>query len=320
MSDPLYKIQLALRSPVLAPITSDSLLGQCFWAYRELWGDLALQAWLAEWKTSQATSVHVPSFRMAFSNAMISDLFPRPMGLMTPAREGTTKAERIRLAKLGKQVKRQRWITKDAFLQLIRGETPTLSTDLLPEWEIVESEHATMDRQRGTTLQGQLYTVTGWMTDQPVTLYLRTNDFKKAMTILRVVITKGIGGGVSRGYGHVQLLNVKEKQIPELPDANAEVWLGEGMPGWLDGQGAYRLRVKYGYAQTGTHATRAVKYPMMLFEAGSTLHPMRPMDGYAGRIVEGISDQSAIVQGAVTVTIPARVEVRKGRKEIGDEN
>lgn len=298
----LWKIIWIIRSPILSPMTSDVILGIYAWAYREVYGQLALEEWLCSFHDSPP---------MVFSDAWESGTLPRPMMYKRPDFSMKTKQDRLLAARAGKREKRSHVVSVQDFYQMVSGEyEPRLDSSIQAAPYTLDLTHTTINRQTGGPMDGQLYTVTGWTTDRSLEIYCHTDDIELLQELSRIVAYTGIGGGISRGYGQIDLHSIEPFAWPTIENANAEVWLGHGIPAaTYSTRGKYRIQVKYGKVANGLWDTTPWKYPFILFNPGSTFE-VDHWNGYVGSVIKGVAEKQEVRQLAFTVTVPACVSVK----------
>jgi hypothetical protein len=177
---------------------------------------------------------------------------------------------------------------------------------VVPSWKAVEHTHTSVNRQTGSALDESLHVLSSQISAVDVDIYVRAQDGALLQTLFRFIQQTGFGGGVSRGYGQFEVLSIEPLKWPEIHRANAEVWLGSGVPlATYNTVGKYRVKIKYGKVGNGFFTTSPWKYPLVMLEPGSTFELSSPWQGYAGQMISRIAENPAVQHFGLVLTAPA---------------
>lgn len=287
------------RSPWSHWPTSDLLMGQLAWAYRDCYGDAQMGSWLPQFLEG------APPF--VVSDAWPVGTLPRPHGF--PRRVGSArtmdKSAIMAAYQRQKQFKRQRVIAADDFWRFVVGDTD--GQDFHPQTGVlsVETLHTGVNRQTGGAFEGSLFMRSGQWNSGPVEVYVQTSDPQLTEMLARVVAYQGIGGELSRGYGQVDWVDWTPWTAKVVAHPTAEIWLGHGVPALDAPEGlAYRLHTKYGRVW-GPHHHSPWKAPTLQVEPGAVWSLQRPWTGWTGRALGAVALAPEVVDFGFTVTVAA---------------
>ncbi|KXL48369.1 MAG: hypothetical protein FE78DRAFT_29169 [Acidomyces sp. 'richmondensis'] len=273
-------------------------MGHLAWAYRDCYGDRAMDAWLA-----QFIEGHPP---FVVSDAWPSGTLPRPVGFPARARHasGHDKVAIITAFHQRKQFKRQRLIAAVDFWRFVAGETMGEDFHRLDEPQNINTLHTGVNRQTGGALEGSFFAREGQWQPDSVQIYVWTQDRALTELLARVVTYQGIGGEISRGYGQVEWGGWEPWTMPPVAHPTAEIWLGHGVPAPNDPPGlAYRLHTKYGRVWGAQYAS-PWKAPILQVQPGAVWPLRRPWKGWTGRVVTAVALAPQVVDFGLTVTVP----------------
>lgn len=293
-----YCWTLIPRSPWSHWPTSDLLMGQLAWAYRDCYSDEKMGSWLQEFVAGD------PPF--VVSDAWPAGSLPRPNGF--PRRIGSAQAMDktavIAAYQRRKQFKRQRLIAAEDFWRFVVEDTDGEDFRLHEGPVGMATLHTGINRETGGALEGGLFVRDGQWNAGPVTVYVQTRDPRLTEMLARVIAYQGIGGNLSRGYGQVEWGEWAPWTVPAVPTPTAEIWLGHGVPA-LDGPPglAYRLHTKFGRVW-GPHHQSPWKAPIMQVEPGAVWPLRKPWKGWTGRALTAVAMAPEVVDFGFTVTVP----------------
>lgn len=314
----LWEFELSLESPFLTPWQADSLFGHLAWTYREAYGEDKLLSWLNLFKNGN------PPF--VLSDGWHKGAFPRPL-MPPPFKSLTNKREKINQAKLGKRLKKERYLSEANFKLLLHGKeldpTEPLCT-AVGSFDTRIMTHNIIDRLTGTSLQKNgLYEIQDTFLTQKekrngqenlLSIFVRGQNKEKIEEfhhLLHIVSLTGYGKKRSIGYGQ---FTIKKKQRREDLDIHADesdavVWLSHGVPAPCDPiDGWYKLETKYGklgssYGLEGS----PFKHPLSRILPGAVFKTKNPRPFY-GQMIENISPAySSVLQYGYVLTLPLKL-------------
>jgi len=307
-----YLITLRLLSPLGTPFQSDTLFGHLAWQVRFQDGEEGIQEFLKEF---QGTT---PPFIL--SDGFPGGLLPRPLLAIRGAVEepqGALSCEDFALRKKKKHNKAP-FLKREDFLKLIAGSEkdfdPTPQTSL---WETLETPHAAIDRNFGTTggegSEGQFYmtearvlrseTGEAW-----VDIYARVREdwLERLKTLFARLAQNGYGRDKSVGCGAFEMAAFEPFDgFRSVNGATGFVSLSTYMPAKDDPvDGHYFLRIKRGFLGEGVQAN-PYKRPLVQMEPGACFKTAGTPKPFYGRMVQGIADgNEKAVQCGLAFAVP----------------
>lgn len=294
-----YLVKLKFTSPLMTPLTADTLFGHLCWAMVRMEGEQGLREMLAPFKEGR------PSF--VLSDGFPKGYLPRPLGaeMLTPD------------AEIRKKVRSVQWVALEEFNQLRQGNWPkSLSAEDRKEAGILSgiATRNAISRLSNTTLQeGGVYNLEE---SYPGTLdiYLKTEDeYWKDwfMELLSGVASGGFGKKKSIGKGQFSIDGIEECSFANMAGADGFVALSNFCPRTNDPvDGLYKTFVKYGKTSEEMLPANPFKRPLLMLRSGSVFRtPGAPKD-YYGRLVSGlVPGKPEVVQYAYALALPIKFPV-----------
>ncbi len=311
-----YRWTLKPLAPFTQWPTSDLLMGQLAWAYRDCHSEASMRSWLDQFREQ------TPPF--VVSDAWLEDTLPRPAGSSyTRARwSETDKAGRIQALEDRKRWKASRLLTYQEFWAVVGGqgdENQTFETPR-PHTVSVHTVHTGVDRITGGARDGELFTREGWWSSARLQIYVWSEPNSEVEMLARVLSYQGIGGEISSGFGQVEWVEWREWEWPSVAEANGEVWLGHGVPtvnAPMDG--FYHLHTKYGRVWGPQHPS-PWKVPILQVQPGAVWHTKEPWKGWAGRALSEIHESPEVIDFGYTVTVPMRLPNAEAQEDVNLED
>ncbi len=293
-----YRWTLRQRSPFTHWPTSDLLMGQLAWAYRECYAEESMPAWLQRFREQD------PPF--VVSDAWPGDTLPRPAGFPYGAVRvsGEDKPALIQILQRRKQWKGARLLHSEDFWEIAQGGGEGKSWNGEPEPVMVQTLHTGVDRRIGGAMDGALFTREGVWSRALLRIYIWAEPDSDVQMLARVLAYQGIGGEISRGFGQVDWVEWRDWAWPAVPEANGEIWLGHGVPSadhW--NEGFYQLHTKYGRVWGPQYAS-PWKVPILQVQPGAAWWTRSPWKGWAGRALSRVAEAPEVIDFGYTVTVP----------------
>jgi CRISPR-associated protein Csm4 len=269
----LLRIALRLDGPFVTPLASGTLFGMVCIAFREAYGEVRLEDWLAD-----------PDSLWGFSDAFPAGLLPRP--LLTPSMPlpGRDTAE-------AKKLRRRELVTRQGFLATRHALSPAAIEPHLrsAETKVVRIAHNTIDRLTGSTPdEGGLFFIDedwSWglphgekdgtaATGPDRDLYVEADeiDTNQIRELLLEIGERGFGRKAGLGRGRFRVVDISRDRELEGGQARRRMSLSRGAvtPGMSD----VRARLMPHFGRTGpqiaAEGVSPFKRPLLLTEPGAT--------------------------------------------------
>lgn len=273
---PLYRVTLRLEGPLGSPLIGPMLFGQLCWIVAETAGQDAMRAWLD------------PARMWRLSDALPAGYLPKPL-----ARPRILSPEVMQDAK---QRKRAALVAREAWLaHRDRWDETRLALAEQSPWPTatVKRTHNTIDRARGTVLEGGLHFVhEDWRFAEGalLDLYIEAEDNpERIATLLGHLGAAGFGRDASTGRGRFVVESVAQDAIlATLPgDGARHVSLSRGVLTPVTMRDAlWRAEPHFGRAgpQISLTGHSPFKRPVLLTRPGASFR----REGVAGRWLTGL--------------------------------
>ncbi len=311
MTAPLYRAVIEPEGPLASALHGDTLFGAFCWSWLRRYGRDALEA-----------EIIVPSLAGAppviFSNGFPRGGLPLPMGCYdrdNALDDRAGKEERRDAYRRGKRLKNARYISRDAFRRIQRGDWRGFTGSVMGEpGEEETTMHNLIDRESGGS--GGLFGSSRrfFAPGEGYDVYILSGLPRDRLeTVLELMFSLGVGADKSAGCGLFRLAALEEDgELMTPPDgANGFVALANFIPAAGDpAQGRYKTLPKYPKLDRElAGADVPFKKPLLFLTAGSLFYA-RPLRPWYGRCVAAVAAvaEPVIVNGctaAVPMTIPA---------------
>lgn len=279
----LWRVTIALDSPLGTPLVGPTLFGQICWAFRDQYGRVQLERWLAE-----------PDQIWRLSDGFPAGYLPKP--LVKPVVLSTKDLDEIKLRKRSPWVLRSTWLNhRDAW-----SESGLSLDELSPAPENRQRRaHNVVDRRGNGTLGsgGLFFSDEYWWlagqteTGHHVDLYVECADAESQVTeLLNTVGERGYGRDASTGLGRFRVERMEQEQeLSNCANATRRMSLSRGVltpKTMLDAL----WRVEPHFGRVGPELSLAgvspFKRPVLLTRPGATYRPAA--HGLTGRWLTGI--------------------------------
>lgn len=301
----LYRVTLALRSPLGTPLAGDTLFGQMCWALRESAGESEL-------------THRIDGYCDGDPWLVVSDGFPAGH-LPKPTLPQHFEAERT--PEQRKVAKGRRWIPGSAAGHRLPALLASAVDDAAAYGAAPQRQtqaHNTIDRQTGTTGEGVFapysQSQTTYGRNQQIDLYLVFDPSRSNIAEIRALLAAigqtGYGRDASTGLGKFDVSDAQAIHLPLPEHGNAYWTLASCAPQGLgfDAQRSYwRVHTRFG-RHGNAHALggRPFKNPILLAAAGAILTPtIFTPRLYIG---QGLGGQGLDGQGRLSRAEPATVQ------------
>ncbi len=340
------------QSPLLTPITADTLWGHICWVIRERTGDEAVKAFIERFEQH-------PPF-------VISDAFPYgsvPMPLLPipgtvnerliekfrhnppePIKQsGDEKIPRYSLYAALKKIRKKNYVSLDL---LKASNLTSLLEDMLVEYITTKAEkeqaptrvnfvepHVGIDRTTLTAREGALYSTVGtlYRTDTEtaplwILAGLRDYDASTLEEYIREIGFLGFGADRSTGKGGFEVERPQQLLVPEYESSRSGMALAHFVPARDDPtEGFWRTRTKFGRVG-GMFSVRSTrrnvpftpfKQPIMMLTPGSvfSLDEQSRSSRVMGTLLHGVHRIPDVVHYAYTPVLPLGLEVQATTKK-----
>lgn len=322
----IYRARLKPRSALRTPWQADTLFGHLCWLIRYEQGEDTLDEFLAFYSRKQPP--------LLFSNGFPGDWLPRPLLPAPSIATGHPKADRVaamRKAKIGRGI---RWVNRDEFDALRRGERIALEPRLEPAKNRTVLKNQINRLTFGTTAVdeeegGNLYNVDelafadtsgGRPVGLEVSIYVKVAEAswrgkpwaEWAEQLLTRLSHSGYGSKKSVGYGQFSLEGWERFTALDetVSGTNGFISLSNWMPAAGDPTaGFYKTTVKYGkLGEELANSENPFKLPLIMLTAGSSFYAKTPLREWYGRLVNGVAPADpSVVQYAYAFAVPARL-------------
>jgi CRISPR-associated protein Csm4 len=272
----LYRFRLIPESPWRTPWQSDTLAGLLCWMCARTEGDSVLQQGIIE----PALAGRPP---FVLSDAFPGDWLPLP----TAVRLLDAPAEQR------KTIKRAKWLSRQTFGRLQRGELPVMS-ELIHHSGIREYTQLrnTINRLSNTTTDGSLFPTEESVLDKDVnclTVFARveTAFIEPFWRLVQELTHWGFGSDRSAGKGQFHLDSQLEpaNELDAPADADGCVVLSTFQPATSDPtDGAWEAFTKYGKLGPDFGLENVFKRPVILFRPGACFR-CQAARGWMGRTI-----------------------------------
>jgi CRISPR-associated protein Csm4 len=276
----LLRVALRLDGPLVTPLASGTLFGMVCVAFREGYGEAALEGWLAD-----------PERLWGLSDAFPAGLLPRPLLAPSLPPPGRDTAE-------AKKLKRRQFVTRDGFLAKRHALSASAIEPYLrsAETKIVRMAHNTINRLTSSTPdQGGLFFVDeDWSgvlprrdndgrvsTGPDRDLYVEADgaERERVRALLDEVGERGFGRKAGLGRGRFEVVSVSRDLEFEGGPTLRRMSLSRGAI--TPGMGDVRARLVPHFGKIGPELSVGAgatpfKRPLLLTEAGATFVEVVP--------------------------------------------
>lgn len=297
-----YAVTLKLISPSGTPWQSDTVIGHMAWQVAFGKCDLEIDEFLLLFNEYE------PPF--VISDGFPKGLLPRPL---LPIPEAPVEAKTLAEYEATKRWQKAPYLTIEDFRAVCRGEKPDGEPKPDP-WKTLETLHAALDRNIGTTgAGGELYATQSRMLPEEIggiTFYLRAKEdwLDRVITLFHEVGKAGYGRDKSLGLGQFEVTDVTDCDLFDMPEtADGFVSLSSYVPAETDpNNGRWKLRIKRG--KLGEHAGgqgNPFKKPIIQFEPGAVFWTGERPKPWYGTVVKNVAPgMPHAVQICYTLAVP----------------
>ena len=279
-----YTIKLALQSPIITPLQSDTLFGHICWAIRYLWGEKYLVDFLNEYHPEEA-----PPFLI--SNGFPDGYLPKPV-LPSVSQGDLDKIllkDRVSDSYKIKSIKKAD-LVPISMLNTLQDEPISPKKLFLTMYEdknydaVMGAEksrismtirHNTVNRIKNRVEEG-LYDQEEFFCHEGSNIfciYIRSVRFSRdeIERIFKFIAENGFGKDKNTGKGHFEIESIEERiDLPEWENPNSFMTLSSFIPAKADPtKGYYRVLKKHGKLGGMYAHGNPFKRPLLMFQAGS---------------------------------------------------
>jgi len=259
--------------------------------------------------------------QVIFSNAFPAGTLPLPMGVRDTLADFETiesKEERRRAYQNHKKIKAAKFVTREWFEKICRGEgagfTKGLVADEAKEQTII---HNVVSRDSGCVQKSEaeqggslfeedeFFAEAGTRYDVYVESALPEEVLRKTVELMLML---GIGKNKSTGKGAFELLEWYPEEALQIENANAFVSLSNFVPAKEDPtEGQYKTMIKFGKLDR-EYASGEIpfKKPLMFLQAGSVFFSSQNK-AYYGRCVQDVSAVDGVVVNGYAMVVPMKL-------------
>ena len=307
----LYHVKLKTESWLASAWQADTIWGHLSWGLRYTQGEDALKKFIKLYDEGKPPII--------LSDGFPEDLLPRPILPEPPIDDSLSLKEKGEQFQKRKDIKKVKYLTKDEFEKVFRGELFEPSDKSNYETSMVTLKNQ-INRLTGTTAgeedtRGHLFPFSQYRWKY-VSIYARiADDFvETARQLFKYLEQSGYGKRKSVGYGQVTIEEFKEfTEFPSPPDANGFISLSSFVPAANDpAQGYWQVLVKYGkLGEELATSENPFKKPLIMFTAGSCFYDS-PCKEYYGRLVKNLTTVSQnVAQYGLALALPIKLPIER---------
>lgn len=322
----VYRIQLALRSPLGTPLVADTLFGHLCWGIVYHEGQAALRDFLAAMDNDDPPLV--------ISDPLPTSYWPMPV-LPSPlsaeidevvAKLDWGNLDVVTRRDRSRELLRRSWVPNESWLGLSSSLSSQSVIEALAASEAPQAAepiaasvpHNTIHRLSGQSLEeGGLHFDRQFFPPAPLgyDVWARTSlTAERLQDLFEWGLESGYGRDGSAGKGHLTVEEVSPCELPTTNDANAVMALGVFAPRRSDPtNGLWNLEIRQGKlggafaTSTSDDQAGVFKYPVVLLRRGAILLANKPTPTL-GRMVRNVHPtRPEIVTYAQTLTLPVRL-------------
>lgn len=297
-----YRLKIKLQSSFLTPWQADTIFGNLCWIIAWSEGEVALIAFLDEYKNGK------PAFIL--SDGMPGDLLPAPAHLSLLEQKGKCFEAFMKAKKL----KKVRWLQSDMFESVRKGSIEIEPTEGINHFREFTTLHSSINRITGTTgEEGSLFQLPEYVIEHnEISIYLKIKDGwkEKVFSLFKALSLTGYGKKKSVGKGAFEISGKLEpyEKFNDFDGANAFVSLSNFVPAKNDpSDGYYKPLVKYGkLGGEFTFCGKPFKKPLIMLTAGSSFKVGNNIKPFYGRMVTNIAPaKPEVVHYGYSFAVPA---------------